>query len=152
MEEYGTAFAERFGLGFGPVDREENLRRVGAMASLMASAGLITLTAFVSPYRRDRERLRRTVEASGREGDFLEVFVDTPLEVCESRDPKGLYKKARAGEIPHFTGVSDRYEAPPKPELILHAGEERSPAELAGEVLGLLRARGVIAAADEIVP
>ncbi len=142
--EYGEAFAQRFGLGFGSVDRQENLRRVAAVAALMASAGLITLTAFVSPYRRDRERVRRTVEGSGRQGDFLEVFVDTPLEICEARDPKGLYRKARAGEIPHFTGISDPYEAPEQPEVRLPGGEDRTPAELAGEVLGSLRARGVI--------
>ena len=76
----------------------------------MASAGLITLTAFVSPYRRDRDRVRKIVQDAGKEGDFIEVFVDTPLEVCEARDPKGLYKKARAGEIKNFTGISDPYD------------------------------------------
>ena len=109
----------RFGLGFGEIDREENIRRIGSVAALMASAGLITLTAFVSPYRRDRDRVRRIVEQAGQKGDFLEVFVDTPLEVCEARDPKGLYKKARAGEIKNFTGISDPYEAPESPEILL---------------------------------
>ena len=92
--EHDADFATRFGLGFGPIDREENIRRIGSVAALMASAGLITLAAFVSPYRRDRDRVRRIVEAAGKKGDFIEVFVDTPLEVCERRDPKGLYKKA----------------------------------------------------------
>ena len=125
--EHGAEFASRFGLGFGAVDREENIRRIGSVASLMASAGLITLTAFVSPYRRDRDRVRKIVTAAGREGDFVEVFVvDTPLEICEQRDPKGLYKKARAGEIKHFTGISDPYEAPEKPEIRLDGGRGRA--------------------------
>ncbi len=109
---------------------------------LMASAGLITLTAFVSPYRRDRDRVRKIVEDAGSAGDFIEVFVDTPLEVCESRDPKGLYKKARAGEIKNFTGISDPYEAPENPEIHLRGGDDRTPAEQAAEVLDELKSRG----------
>ena len=143
-EEYGPDFAERFGLGFGPTDREENLRRVAAVATLMASAGLITLTAFVSPYRRDRDRVRRTVEAFGRPGDFFEVFVDTPLSVCEARDPKGLYRRARAGEIRHFTGISDPYEPPPEPEIRLDGGRGLPAETLAEQVLDVLRDRGVL--------
>ncbi len=142
--EHGKAFADRFGLGFGATDREENIRRIGSVAALMASAGLITITAFVSPYRRDRDRVRKIVESSGSEGDFLEVFVDTPLEVCEARDPKGLYKKARAGEIPNFTGISDPYEAPSKPEVHLQGGDDRSPLDQAAEILEVLKARGVL--------
>lgn len=142
--EHGATFAERFGLGFGPADREENIRRVGSVAALMASAGLITLTAFVSPYRRDRDRVRAIVEGAGRVGDFIEVFVDTPLEVCEARDPKGLYKKARAGEILHFTGISDPYEPPERPELRLRGGDDRSPSQQAAEVLRTLADRGVL--------
>jgi adenylylsulfate kinase len=95
QESHGEEFAERFGLGFTAVDREENIRRIGAVAQLFCDAGTIALTAFISPYRVDRDRVRATM----RDGDFIEVFVDTPLEVCEQRDPKGLYKKARAGEI-----------------------------------------------------
>ena len=140
--EHGEEFANRFGLGFGAIDREENIRRIGSVASLMASAGLITLTAFVSPYRADRDRVRKIVE-DVREGDFIEVFVDTPLEVCEARDPKGLYKKARAGEIKHFTGISDPYEAPESPEIHLAGGDDRTPTDQAAEVLGALRDRGV---------
>ena len=143
-DEHGSEFAERFGLGFGETDREENIRRIGSVAALLASAGLITLTAFVSPYRRDRERVRRIVEASCREGDFIEVFVDTPLEVCEARDPKGLYKKARAGEIENFTGISDPYEPPESPELHLCGGNDRTPAEQADEVLEQLRQRSIL--------
>ncbi len=101
--EHGEEFAKRFGLGFGPLDREENIRRVGSVTQLFASAGMIVLTAFVSPYRRDRNRVRQWVESQGKVGDFVEVFVDAPLEVCEGRDPKGLYKQARAGKISNFT-------------------------------------------------
>ena len=107
-ERYGPEFAARFGLGFGQQDREENIRRIGAVARLMCDAGLVTLTAFVSPYRADRDAVRASLEP----GDFVEVFVDAPLEVCESRDPKGLYKKARAGQLKDFTGIDGPYEAP----------------------------------------
>ena len=142
--EHGADFANRFGLGFGEIDREENIRRIGSVASLMASAGLITLTAFVSPYRRDRDRVRKIVESAGREGDFIEVFVDTPLEVCEARDPKGLYKKARAGEIKNFTGISDPYEPPANPEIHLAGGDDRTPDIQAAEVLEILRKREIL--------
>lgn len=142
-EEHSEEFANRFGLGFGEIDREENIRRIGSVAALMASAGLITLTAFVSPYRRDRDRVRKIVEGAGKIGDFIEVFVDTPLEVCEARDPKGLYKKARAGELKNFTGISDPYQAPEKAEICLAGGDDRTPAEQAAEVLGLLASRGI---------
>lgn len=142
-EEHGTEFAQRFGLGFGPLDREENIRRIGAVAQLLVSAGLVTLTAFVSPYRLDRDRVRKWVEKHGQSGDFIEVFVDAPLEVCESRDPKGLYKLARAGKIPNFTGISDPYEAPVSPELHLDAGK-KNPMELAELVVAELIRRRVI--------
>lgn len=142
-KDHGQEFADRFGLGFGAVDREENIRRIGSVSSLMASAGLITLTAFVSPYRRDRDRVRKIVTDAGREADFVEVFMDTPLEICETRDPKGLYKKARAGEIKNFTGISDPYEAPEKPEIHLDGGAGKSIEELAREVRQGLADRGV---------
>jgi adenylylsulfate kinase len=141
--EHGEAFAARFGLGFSPQDREENIRRIGAVAELFASAGLITLTAFVSPYRRDRQLARRLVEARGAAGDFVEVFVDAPLEVCERRDPKGLYKKARAGQLKGMTGIDDPYEAPEAPELTL-AAATRSPDELAEEVIAHLKGIGKV--------
>ncbi len=144
-ERFGDAFGARFGLGFAPEDRIENIRRVGEAAKLMADAGLVVLTAFVSPYRSERDAVRETLGGGvGDNGDFLEVFVDTPIEICEQRDPKGLYKKARAGEIKHFTGISDPYETPLAPELVL-AGGERSIDELSSEVIDALRHHGVIA-------
>lgn len=142
--EHGQDFANRFGLGFGPLDREENIRRVGCLAQLFSSAGLITLTAFVSPYRRDRERVRKLVSQSEQASHFIEVFVDTPLEICEQRDPKGLYQAARAGKIPHFTGISDPYEPPLQPEL--HLPGDSAPAEvLASQVVDYLQSRLTLA-------
>lgn len=134
---HGEAFANRFGLGFSAQDREENIRRIGAVAELFAEAGMIALTAFVSPYRRDRDLARALVTERRTASDFVEVFVDTPLEICERRDPKGLYKKARAGELKGMTGIDDPYEAPISPELVL-AGGERPPDELAEEVIAFL--------------
>lgn len=138
-ERHGEDFAERFGLGFTAVDREENIRRIGAVAHLFCESNIVALTAFISPYRLDRDRVRATMRA----GDFIEVFVDTPLAVCEERDPKGLYKKARAGEIKHFTGVDDPYEPPEKPELVLEAGRG-TPEELAEDVIAYLIERGIV--------
>jgi len=140
-EVHGEEFAQRFGLGFSAIDREENIRRIGAVAHLFAQAGIIALTAFISPYRADRDRVRRAMP----DGDFIEVFVDTPIEICETRDPKGLYKKARAGEIKGFTGIDDPYEAPVAPELQLYAGRN-PPDVLADEVIAYLRASGIILA------
>ncbi len=142
-ERHGEKFAQRFGLGFGAEDREENIRRIGAVAQLFCDAGLIVLTAFVSPYRRDRDAVRQTLHAAGGSSDFIEVFVDAPLDVCEARDPKGLYKKARAGEIANFTGISDPYEAPLSPELVL-ASAEQTPPQLAAQVLTFLRQQKII--------
>ncbi len=102
-------------LGFATADRQENLRRVGEVAKLMVDAGLVVLAAFVSPYRAERAAIRARLP----EGEFIEVFVDTPLSECEERDPKGLYKKARAGEIKHFTGIDDPYEAPEQADIHL---------------------------------
>lgn len=102
-------------LGMSDEDRTENIRRIGELAKLMADAGLIVMTAFISPFRVDRDRARALFP----EGEFIEVFVDAPLEECEKRDPKGLYKKARAGEIREFTGIDSPYEAPENPELVL---------------------------------
>lgn len=136
-EEYGEEHAQRFGLGFGETDRRENIRRAGEVAELFCAAGFTVLAAFVSPYRSDRDAVRRRVESQGASGDFVEVFVDAPLATCESRDPKGLYKKARAGEITGFTGIDAPYEAPERAELHL-AASERSPAALAEEVIRYL--------------
>ncbi len=144
LKPLGEAYAKRFGLGFAAEDRRENLRRVGAVAQLFADAGIITLAAFVSPYRVDRQSVREHVEGAGRSGDFIEVFVDAPLEVCESRDPKGLYKKARKGEITNFTGIDDPYEAPLTPELHLQSNT-KAASLLADEVIDCLRQRGVLA-------
>ncbi len=143
-KDYGEDFGKRFGLGFSQEDREENIRRVGAVAGLMCDAGLITLTAFVSPYRADRDAVR----ASLKEGDFFEIFVDAPLEVCESRDPKGLYKKARAGEIKGFTGIDAPYEPPTDAELVLDAAGE-TPDLLAKRVVKMLTDAGIFKPAGD---
>jgi len=143
LASYGETFANRFGLGFGTEDRQENIRRIGAVAALFAAAGIVTLTAFVSPYRADRAAVRQTVEQSGQPGDFVEVFVDAPLEVCEARDPKGLYKKARAGELKNFTGIDAPYEAPISPDLRLESF--RHPSDLlARQVVSFLEHSGKI--------
>ena len=133
---HGDEFAKRFGLGFSAQDREENIRRVGAVAKLFSEAGLIALTAFISPYRIDRDRVRQLLP----DGDFIEIFVDTPIDVCEQRDPKGLYKKARAGELKGFTGIDDPYEAPQNPELVLNGGT-KTPEQLAQDVIGYLKSK-----------
>jgi adenylylsulfate kinase len=117
-ETHGDEFSQRFGLGFSAIDREENIRRIGAVAEIFSQTGTIALTAFISPYRSDRDKVRNTMKP----GEFIEVFVDAPIEVCEQRDPKGLYKKARAGEIKGFTG----------PDL------------LAEEIIGYLKSNNII--------
>ena len=137
-EAHGEQFAKRFGLGFSAIDREENIRRIGSVAQLFAEAGVIALTAFISPYRSDRERVRKSLRA----GEFIEVFVDTPMEICESRDPKGLYKQARAGLIKGFTGIDDPYEAPESAEMTISAAN-KTPDELAGEVIAYLEQQGI---------
>ncbi len=126
-------------LGFSPEDRVENIRRVGEMAKLFLEAGVIALTAFISPFGADRARVRSLVP----HGEFLEIFCDCPLEVCEERDVKGLYKRARAGEIKDFTGISSPYEIPRDPELVVHTGA-LSLEESVTEVIKFLRGRGVI--------
>jgi adenylyl-sulfate kinase len=109
-------------LGFAPEDRVENIRRVAEVACLMADAGLVVITAFISPYRQDRRRAREIVLEGGH--DFVEVFVNAPIEVCEKRDVKGLYSRARAGEIAEFTGISAPYETPDNPEIVLQTDSE----------------------------
>ncbi|MCS0085018.1 adenylyl-sulfate kinase [Vibrio alginolyticus] len=106
-------------LGFSDLDRIENIRRIGEVAKLFVDAGNIVLTAFISPFISDREQVRQLMQ----QGEFLEVFVDTPLAICEQRDPKGLYKKARAGEIKHFTGIDSEYQAPISPEIHIKTAE-----------------------------
>ena len=126
-------------LGFATADRQENLRRVGEVAKLMLDAGLVVLAAFVSPYRAERDAIR----ARFNQEEFIEVFVDTPLAACEARDPKGLYKKARAGEIKHFTGIDDPYETPLQPEIHL-VNDELPIAEGVARLLTALRQHGVL--------
>lgn len=108
-------------LGFSSKDRQENIRRIGEVAKLFMEAGVIVLTAFISPYRADREHVRGMVE----HGDFVEIYCNSALEICEARDVKGIYKKARAGKISDFTGISAPYEAPENPELIVNTGTEK---------------------------
>ena len=126
-------------LGFSADDRAENIRRIGEVAKLFADSGCIALTSFISPYAKDRDLARARHEKEGIA--FIEVYADTPIGVCEQRDPKGLYKKARAGEIKGFTGIDDPYEAPAKPELVLKP-ETMSIEQSVEACLGLLRARG----------
>jgi adenylylsulfate kinase len=125
------------GLGFSKEDRDTNIRRIGFVASLLARHGVVAITAAISPYRDVRDEVRGWIE------HFVEVFVDTPLEVCEQRDVKGLYAKARSGEVPVFTGVSDPYEAPLNAEITLKTAG-RDPRDSAEEVLAYLEARGLL--------
>lgn len=127
-------------LGFSEADREENIRRIGEVTKLFVEAGTVALTAFVSPFRRDRERARGLLS----HGDFLEIYCRCPVEICEQRDPKGHYRQAREGKLKGFTGVSAPYEEPADPELILDTAR-LSIEESVGKVLALLRNRGIIA-------
>jgi adenylylsulfate kinase len=126
-------------LGFSDDDRKENIRRIGEVAKLFVDSNTIVLTAFISPFREDREMVRRRVE----DGEFIEVYVQCSLEACETRDPKGLYKKARAGEIKAFTGIDSPYEAPKNPDLIVNT-ERDSIEESAQKVITFLKERGII--------
>jgi adenylylsulfate kinase len=126
-------------LGFSPEDREENIRRIGEVAKLFTDAGVIAMTAFISPYRADRDKARELLP----EGDFVEIFVKCDLAVCEERDTKGLYKKARTGEIKEFTGISAPYEEPLNPEVVVDTGAETLE-ESAEKVLAFLQERGII--------
>jgi adenylylsulfate kinase len=128
-------------LGFSAEDRIENIRRIGEISKLFVDAGLVTLSSFISPYRADRDTVRALHEAAGM--DFIEVFVDCSLESAESRDPKGLYKKARAGEIKNFTGIDDPYEAPANPEIHLRSDQMSLEQEI-DIILAALRERGII--------
>ncbi len=122
-------------LGFSAQDRQENIRRIGEVAKLFTDAGIITISSFISPYQSDRDQVRKIHEDAGLK--FLEVFINTPIEVCESRDPKGLYKKARAGEIKGFTGIDDPYETPSNPEIDLKT-DELSPQQAADRLIDAL--------------
>lgn len=127
-------------LGFSAQDRRENIRRIGEVATLMADSGLIVLSAFISPHREERQIVRDLLP----EGEFIEVFVDTPLAECEKRDPKGLYKKARAGEIKQFTGIDADYQLPLQPEIHL-AADSHNIHELVDQCINALRSRSIIA-------
>ncbi|MDD3530340.1 MAG: adenylyl-sulfate kinase [Gallionellaceae bacterium] len=126
-------------LGFSEEDRRENIRRIGEAAKLMMEAGIIAMTAFISPFRSDREAVRKLMP----HGDFLEIYCSASLEVCEARDVKGLYKKARAGIIKNYTGIDSPYEPPDKPELIIDTGK-MTLSDSVAEVLSLMRRRGIL--------
>jgi adenylyl-sulfate kinase len=126
-------------LGFEADDRTENIRRIGEVGALFADCGIITIASFVSPYRADRNKVRSRSDP----GRFFEVLVDAPIEVCEDRDPKGLYKKARAGELENFTGISAPYERPERPELVIET-DRTDPVGGAQLILDLLRSEGII--------
>ena len=128
-------------LGFTAQDREENIRRIGEVAKLFADAGFITMTSFISPYRKDRQIARRIHDEAGL--FFMEVFVDAPIAVCEERDPKGLYKKARRGEVKNFTGIDDPYEQPETPEIRIKTAE-LTPQQGAMKILGYLVETGYL--------
>jgi len=126
-------------LGFSNESRVENIRRIGEVAKLFMEAGVIVLTAFISPFRADRERVRGMVE----HGDFVEIFCNSPIEICESRDIKGLYKKARAGLISEFTGISSPYEVPENPELTVNTGDEEL-SDCVKLVIDMLKQRDIV--------
>lgn len=130
-------------LGFSAEDRTENIRRIGEIAKLFVDTGVVALSSFISPYKADRDQVRALHEEAGM--DFIEIFVDCSLEAAESRDPKGLYKKARAGEIKNFTGIDDPYEAPFQAEIHLHS-DQQTLAEEVEAILAVLRERGIIKA------
>jgi adenylylsulfate kinase len=137
-------------LGFSAEDREENIRRIGEVAKLFADTGVITLTSFISPYRKDRDQARKIHAEAGL--SFVEVMVEVPIEECEKRDPKGLYKKARAavaeGKGMGFTGIDDPYEAPENPEITLN-NDKCTPQEAATQVIGYLEAKGLLPSLDQ---
>ena len=131
-------------LGFNEKDREENIRRIGEMVNLFIDGGIIAITAFISPYKKDREKVRDIVGND----NFIEVFVDCPLEVCIERDPKGIYVKALAGEIKDFTGISAPYEAPEKPDIVIKADQEDF-VDAAERVVDFMKERGVVGIKDQ---
>ncbi len=135
-------------LGFSPEDRAENIRRIGEVAKLFADAGILVMTAFISPYKSDRDMVRKSFP----DGDFVEVFIDATIETCEERDVKGLYKKARAGEIKEFTGISAPYESPDKPELVINTTEDDNIDRNADKVLKFLFENSYISKKNGLSP
>ncbi len=138
---YSQEAAARFGLAFSAEDRMENIRRIGEVAKLFTNAGVIAITSFISPYRKDRDAVRANMAA----GEFVEVYVSVSLATAEKRNPKGLYKKARAGQLKGFTGIDDPYKAPEKPEIVIDT-EALSPEEAAKQILNYLAERGYLEA------
>jgi len=138
LDGYNVRHGLNKNLGFSPADRTENIRRIGEVAKLFTEAGMVAITAFISPYREDRDQVRALMP-----DDFVEVLVECPLEVCEQRDVKGLYQKARAGQIKEFTGISAPYEPPAKPELALRT-DRQSVDESVAAIVGLLAQRCVL--------
>ncbi len=126
-------------LGFSPEDRKENIRRIGEVSKLFVDAGIIVLSAFISPYKKDREFVRNIVD----DGEFIEIYVKCPIEVCESRDVKGLYKKAREGLIKNFTGIDDPYEEPENPEIVIETDKE-TVEESVEKIINYLKEKGYI--------
>ena len=133
-------------LGFSPEDRSENIRRIGEVAKLFVDAGFIVMTAFISPYRKDRDNVRKLMK----EGEFAEIYIKCTIDVCEARDPKGLYKKARAGEIKEFTGISAPYEEPLKPELVIDTSVEDDVRVNASKVVAFLEENGYLQISREV--
>lgn len=127
------------GLGFSEEDRKENIRRIGEVAKLFVDSGLITCTAFISPFREDRDNVRKLLE----EGEFIEVYTKCSLSTCEERDPKGLYKKARNGEIPNFTGISSPYEEPDQPEIVIET-DKSTIEESIEKIITYLKEKGIL--------
>jgi adenylylsulfate kinase len=138
---YSPEAAKRFGVAFSAEDRTENIRRIGEVAKLFTEAGVIAITSFISPYRKDRDAVR----ANFQPGEFLECYINTSLATAEKRDPKGLYKKARAGEIKGFTGIDDPYEAPEAAEIVIET-ETTPPEQAAKQIVDYLEAGGYLQA------
>ncbi|MCK4893605.1 MAG: adenylyl-sulfate kinase [Calditrichae bacterium] len=132
-------------LGFSPEDRNENIRRIGEVSKLFVDAGTIVMTAFISPYKVDRDRVRKILQV----GEFVEIYVEADLDTCEERDPKGLYKKARAGEIKEFTGISAPYESPENPELIINTTQESDIKTNAQKVIKYLESNGYLSVPEK---
>jgi bifunctional enzyme CysN/CysC len=132
-------------LGFSEADRVENIRRIGEVAKLMTVAGLIVLCSFISPFRIERRTVRELLDKD----EFFEIYVATPLEECIARDPKGLYKKAMAGEIKNFTGITQEYEPPEGPEIIVGRGNQTAE-QAAAQIMRLIAARGLIDHFDDL--
>ena len=132
-------------LGFSPEDRNENIRRIGEVSKLFVDAGTIVMTAFISPYQVDRDRVRKILQV----GEFVEIYVEADLDTCEERDPKGLYKKARAGEIKEFTGISAPYESPENPELIINTTQESDIKTNAQKVIKYLESNGYLSVPEK---